>query len=368
MNEPKAYSMADLAARVGGRLSGDGAAMAARLAHPSQADGEGDLALAMDPKLLPLLAEKGIKLAVLAEGVDRPSCLRAAIFVSRPRLAMSGLTSLFEKKVILPERIHPTAIIEPGAELADDAVVGAFAYICTGAMIGRGCVLHPQTYVGPDAIIGEGSLIYPGVRIGARVKIGARAIIHFNASIGSDGFSFVTPEVGSVEAAKATGEIGAAQNMHLLRISSLGSVEIGDDVEIGANTAIDRGTIVSTRIGSGTKIDNLVQIGHNVVIGENCLLCGHSGVAGSSELGNRVVLGGGVGVADHVTIGDDVVVMGKSGVAGSVPPRTVVGGLPAKPRAKYLEDLKNIGRVKYLSEKVKNILERLDVLERSGHS
>ncbi|HAX90985.1 MAG TPA: UDP-3-O-(3-hydroxymyristoyl)glucosamine N-acyltransferase, partial [Rhodospirillaceae bacterium] len=140
-------------------------------------------------------------------------------------------------------------------------------------------------------------------------------------------------------------------------------VMIGDDVEIGANSSIDRGTIVSTRIGNGTKIDNQVQIGHNVEVGENCMLCGRVGIAGSSIVGNRVVLGGAVGVADHVKIGDDCVVMGMSGVAGNIAPKSLVGGQPAKPRAKMIEDMRNMNRIKGLVERVEELSHRLKVLE-----
>ena len=104
--------------------------------------------------------------------------------------------------------------------------------------------------------------------------IGDCCIFHFNSSIGGDCFGFVTPQPGSVEEAK-TGAAStiSSTNYELVRIASLGTVEIGDDVEIGASSTIDRGTIAATRIGSGTKIYYQVQIGHNVVIGDNCLIC-----------------------------------------------------------------------------------------------
>ena len=95
--------------------------------------------------------------------------------------------------------------------------------------------------------------------------------------LGGDGFSFVTPQPGLVEEARATGTITAREQQAYVRINSLGSVVIGDDVEVGANACIDRGTIADTTIGDGTKIDNLVQLGHNVRVGRNCLICGQAG-------------------------------------------------------------------------------------------
>ncbi|MDX9689444.1 MAG: UDP-3-O-(3-hydroxymyristoyl)glucosamine N-acyltransferase [Proteobacteria bacterium] len=357
------YTLSDIAAAINGHLVGDGSYKVTAVAHPAAKAKGGDLVLATDPALMPLLEANGACVAILSAQTEVPSFLKGAILVGRSRYAMAHLTGLFEKKVVVAPGVHPSAVLEEGVEIDPTAAIGAFSYIARGARIGRGTVIHPQVYIGPEAEVGEEGLIYSGVRIGARVKIGARAIIHFNTTIGADGFSFVTPDIGSVETAKATGEVGSAQNLQLVRIASLGAVEIGDNVEIGANTSIDRGTIVSTRIGRGTKIDNQVQIGHNVVVGENCMLCGRVGIAGSSEIGNRVVLGGSVGVADHVKVGDDTVAMGMSGIAGNIPPRSLVGGAPAKPRKKFIQDLYNISRIKGLAEKVQDLSQRLDALD-----
>lgn len=357
------YTMGEIAKALGGRLEGDASLKITRVAHPSDTHGVGDIILAMDKALMPLLGATVAEAAIVGEGAVPPETIKSYIVVGRSRYALSKLTALFEKKVRVVNGIHPSAVVEEGARVADGVSVGAFSYICAGAVIEAGTNIHPQVYIGPDVLIGADSLIYSGVRIGARVKIGARVIIHFNTSIGSDGFSFVTPEVGSVEAAKLTGEVGDATNTRLERIASLGAVEIGEDVEIGANTTIDRGTIVSTRIGNGTKIDNQVQIGHNVIVGDNCLLCGRVGIAGSSIIGDRVVLGGGVGVADHIKVGDDVVAMGMSGIAGHVQPKQVVGGLPAKPRNKFIEDIRNVARIKFLVKKIKVMSDRLENLD-----
>ncbi len=362
----KTYTMAELAEGLGGRLVGDGKRQVERVAHPAGPCGPREVVLATDPALWPLLVQSGAEAAILAEGAEIPETVKSAVLVGRSRYALAKLTGLFEEKIELPKGVHPSAVVEPGASLGEDVRVGAFSYIAAGAIIGAGTVIHPQVYIGPGASVGAGGLLYPGARVGARVKIGARCIVHFNASIGADGFSFVTPEMGSVETAKATGSVGQASNTQLVRIASLGAVEIGDDVEIGANTSIDRGTVVSTRIGSGTKIDNQVQIGHNVRIGENCMLCGRVGIAGSAEIGDRVVLGGAAGVADHVKIGADSVCMAMSGIAGNVPPRSLIGGIPAKPREKWIQDIFNLNRIKPLSQKIKALAARLDELEKKA--
>ena len=74
---------------------------------------------------------------------------------------------------------------------------------------------------------------------------------------------------------------------------------IEDDVEVQANSCIDRASVGETRIKRGVKIDNLVQVGHGSTVGEDALLCSQVGIAGSTEIGNRVIL------QNHVVIGGD---------------------------------------------------------------
>lgn len=355
--------MLAIASALEGELYGDGNLLVERVAHPADVMSGRDLVFATDKKLLPLLINSSARAAILAEDAEiEPGILDAFVSVKRPRLAMARLNALFFQPVSVEKGISPLAVIEEGVQLAEDVAIGAHVFVGRGATIQQGVVLHPGVYVAPGAVIGARSVLHSGVRVGADVVLGMNCLVHFNAVIGSDGFSFVTPTPGSVEVAKATGVI-TATNHSLVRIASLGSVVVGDDVEIGSNTSIDRGTIASTRIGNGTKIDNQVQIGHNVVIGENCLLCGRVGVAGSAVIGNRVVLGGAVGVADHVTIGDDAVAMAMSGIAGNVAPKQIVGGIPARPKDQATEIHINIGRLKSLYKKVDQLLQRVDSLE-----
>lgn len=158
--------------------------------------------------------------------------------------------------------------------------------------------------------MGDDALLQAGVKIGARVRIGHRFIAQPGAVLGADGFSFVTPTPGNVEEARAVGAISAKAQESYVRINSLGSVVIGDDVEVGANSCVDRGTIADTIVGDGTKIDNLVQIGHNVKVGRTCLICGHVAIGGSTVIGDRVVLAGRAALADHLAIGANSVITG----------------------------------------------------------
>ncbi|NNU80550.1 UDP-3-O-(3-hydroxymyristoyl)glucosamine N-acyltransferase [Halovulum dunhuangense] len=330
------------------------------VAEPARAT-ESDLALAMEPKFAETLGQGKARAAVLWQGADwRALGLEGAIFAPRSRYVLAGVGRVFAPPLTLPHGIHPSAVIEPGAILGEDAWVGPFTYIAVGARIGPRARILNHVSIGADAVIGADALIHPHVHIGPRVVIGDRFICQPGAMIGGDGFSFVSPSRDAVEEARATGQISAASRTPgFARINSLGSVRIGDDVEVGANAAIDRGTISDTVIGDGTKLDDLVDIGHNVQIGRHCLLCGQSGVAGSSILGDRVVLGGKAGVADHLRIGSDVIVTGASGVSSHVPSGRVMMGNPAMKMDLSVASYKALRRLPRLLEKMESALKRV---------
>lgn len=358
------FTLKEIAEKTDSEFEGDGALVIKRVVHPSEYRDSSDLVLVMDPKLWPLLEGKNVVAAVFADNA-RPDAkvVQSKLYVKRPRLALSVLTNMFEPRADYGAGVHATAVIDPSAQLGKNVIIGAHCVVGANAIFGDNVILQSQVTVEADVQIGEDSLLRAGVRVSRGCVIGARCIIHYNAAIGADGFSFVTPERGAVEAAKSDGAVTATNSQGMLRIASLGPVIIGDDVEIGANTAIDRGTVAATRIGSGTKIDNQVQVGHNVQIGENCTICGRVGIAGSTQIGNRVVIGGGCGIADHIKIGDDAVLMAGSGVGGNIPSRQLVGGFPAVPRDKLVEQMFLLNRLKSLFKKADLMDERLNRLE-----
>ncbi len=355
-----------IAKALGGTVVGDASLEVRRAVHPSEAETNRDLALAMDAGLVDCLATSPARAAIVREGVEIPEgVVDGYVTVGRSRYAMAGITQVFELPVYSEEGVHPSAVIAPGVTLPANVRIGALAYVGPGAEIGAGTVVMSQATIGANARIGVDCLIHPGARIGERVVLGARVIVHQNASIGADGFSFVTPEPGSVESAKATGRVEAT-NTEIVRINSIGTVILGDDTEIGACTSIDRGTVSATRIGRGTKLDDLVMIGHNVQIGENCMLCGQSGVAGSSILGDRVVLAGKVGVADHIEIGDDAVVGGGAGVAGNLPGREVYLGTPAMKKKDFMKQVIMLRRFESMFTELLRLKKRFAGIETPG--
>ena len=337
-------------------VDGDETILISGPAEPKNAS-KNQLALAMDDKFLGDIKLGNAKTALLLEGSDWKSLnLEGALFVKRSRYAVAQVNNLFEEHVVEWIGVHDNAIVSKTAKLATNVSIGPFSLINSEVEIKKNAKIGSHVFIGKGVSIGENAIIHSGVKIGPNVVIGDNLICHPNAVIGADGFSFVSPDGGGVEEARKRGHLlGVGQINHYVRIASLGSVIVGDDVEIGAGSIIDKGTIGTTRVGNGTKLDNLVHIGHNVSIGDNCLLCGQVGIAGSAVIGDRVVLGGQVGVADHISIGCDSIVAGKSGVSSNVPKGQFMMGNPAMKMKNNIESYKLFRRLPTLIKKIQNL-------------
>lgn len=335
----------DVAAALSAQFVGDGSLNIERVVHPSAAERASDLAVAMSSDALTALVSSKAQIAIVSDKAKPPEGLKAVIVASQGRATLAKLTTLFDLGPAHEGGIHPNALIAPDATIGEGVSIGPFVTIGARSRIGAHTAILGNVTIGADVAIGQNGLVYSGVRIGDRVTIGDRAVIHFNATIGSDGFSFL-PVTGAGK--------GKPQRVH-----SLGSVAVGDDVEIGANTTIDRATLETTRIGDGTKIDNQVQIAHNVRIGESCMICGKVGIAGSVEIGDRVLLGGGVGIADHITIGSDAIVAAGSGVGTSIAAGAKVSGYPAMPHERSVEAFMFLSRHKRVLRDLDEVKARL---------
>jgi UDP-3-O-[3-hydroxymyristoyl] glucosamine N-acyltransferase len=211
--------------------------------------------------------------------------------------------------------------------------IGARSRLAQAVSLGDGVV------IGEDAVIGPGVVCYAGSRIGSRVVIKAGAVI------GGEGFGYLSD--------------GRKHS----RIPHVGGCILEDEVEVGSNTCIDRGSIDDTVIGLGTKVDNLVQVGHNVRIGQRCLIMAGVGIAGSTRVGNDVILAGHVGVTDHLVIGDRARIAAKSAIFGDVPAGTSFSGHPARPHRQFLRAQAAMYRLAPIVDE----LERL-VTERAPHA
>jgi UDP-3-O-[3-hydroxymyristoyl] glucosamine N-acyltransferase len=360
------HSIRDIATALGATAEGDLDLRISGAAEPATALPD-QLALASDPKYADGLTRGAAQAALLWPGADwRALGLRAAIFAPRPRYAMSGLTRLLDPGPAIAPGIHPTAIVDPSAEIGADAAIGPFVVIGAGVRIGPRARIASHTTIDTDARIGADALILQGVVIGARCTIGERFIAQPGVVIGGDGFSFVTAEKSGVEEIRQTlGVRGEIRPQAWTRIHSLGAVTIGDDVEIGANSTVDRGTIRDTVVGDGTKLDNLVMLGHNVVVGRDCLLCGHVGIAGSSKIGDRVVMAGKVGVSDNIDVGDDVIAGGGTIILSNAPAGRVLLGYPAMKMEAQVESYKGFRRLPRLFAQVAELQKAVSKLTKS---
>lgn len=271
-----------------------------------------------------------------AESIDA-----AQVRVSNPTKAFEQVVLRFAPKpVTFAPGIHPSAVLDPSAQLGQSVSIQPLAVIEAGVKIGDGTIIGAGSYVGHETVIGSACHIYPRVIIRERSRIGSRVIIHSGAVIGADGFGFEMVD-GRQE-----------------KLQQLGIVQIDDDVEIGANTTVDRARFGRTWIQKGVKIDNLVQIAHNVVVGKNSVIVAQSGISGSTRVGERVLMGGQVGIVGHLEIGDGTAIGAQSGVSKSVP-GGVWFGSPAVPLAEAKQQIAWIHRLGKLFARVKEIEKKL---------
>jgi UDP-3-O-[3-hydroxymyristoyl] glucosamine N-acyltransferase len=350
--------VSDIARALPAEVIGDAALDIRRVVHPADAEGPGDLAVALSKEALAAVADSAAGALLVPAGAPRlPQARTVLVYSGDVRLAMATVTALFDRGPAHGEGVHASAVIAADAVIGAGASIGPHAVVGGQSTVGEGTIILANVTIGAGVAIGRNCVIHPGAAIGDRVVIGDRVTIFANAVIGADGFGFIP--VGGRDGLEG----GEAMPT---RIHSLGTVIVGDDVEIGAGTTVDRATLRQTRIGRGTKIDNQVQIGHNVVIGESCVICGLAGIAGSVVVGDRVVLAAGVGIADHVTIGSDAVIGAMSGVARSVKAGTTVFGIPAAAREVWLERHANTARLKVLYPKVDDLQRRVEALEKGA--
>jgi len=218
--------------------------------------------------------------------------------------------------------IHPSAVIHPSATLNEGVRVGPNTVIGPDTVVGAHTHIRSNCVIEHSVIIGEHCVINNLVNIGYLCTIGNRVILRSGVIIGNEGFGF------------------AQDDQHRYhRTPHTGVVDIGDDVQIGANSNIDRGTYGVTKIGRGVKIDALCHFAHNVDIGEDALFVAQSGIAGSCNIGKRVIASGQTGMLDHKTVVDDAVLVHRCGVTEDILAPGVWAGTPPKPFKEYVRNL-----------------------------
>ena len=310
----------------------------------------GDVTFLANPRYTPRVNTTKASAIYLSEDVPIERDNIAILRTKDAYLAYTRALRLFYPEPKVEPAIHPSAVIDSTARIAEDVSIGARTVIGENAEIGPGVQIHPNATVYREVTIGRDSVIHSGVAIRERTVIGERVIIHNNSVIGCDGFGYAKDE-----------------EKHWLKIPQTGRVVIEDDVEIGAGTTIDRASVGESRIGRGSKIDNLVQIGHSCTVGEDTLLCAQVGLAGSSHIGDRVILAGQAGVAGHLKIGDDVVLTAKSATSHDIPPGKIISGIPAFDNKDWLQSTAAFRRLGEMYRLLKDLERRLLKLENKEH-
>ncbi|MCE2948930.1 MAG: acyl-ACP--UDP-N-acetylglucosamine O-acyltransferase [bacterium] len=200
-------------------------------------------------------------------------------------------------------RIHPTAIVEAGAELAEDVEVGPYA------------------------------LIGPGVRIGAGSSVGPHCVIRGLTDIGVGNRIFQFCSIGEVPQDKKY----AGEPTRLV---------IGDRNTIrefctfNCGTAQDAGV---TRIGSDNWIMAYVHVAHDCVIGDRVIIANSSQLAGHVCIGDHAILGGFTGVHQFCSIGAHCITSVGSVVLQDIAPFVMAAGNPAEPKGINSEGLRRRG-------------------------
>lgn len=198
--------------------------------------------------------------------------------------------------------IHPTALIDPSAQLAEGVAVGAY------------------TVIGAE------------VRIDAGSSVAAHALIEGPTRIGRDNHIGSFAAVGGDPQDKKY----AGERTELI---------IGDGNTIREFVTLNRGTGEhgATRIGNDNWIMAYVHIAHDCIIGNHTVLANNATLAGHVEIGDHVVLGGFCGVHQFCKIGAHAFAAMFAAINRDVPPFVYAAGQFAVPRGVNAEGLKRRG-------------------------
>jgi UDP-N-acetylglucosamine acyltransferase len=220
-------------------------------------------------------------------------------------------------------QIHPTAIVDPAAELA------------------------PTVSVGPYAVIG------PHVHIGDGTTVGAHCVIEGPTTIGRDNRIFASASLGA-----------APQDMKYRGEPT--ELAIGDRNTIREFCTFNRGTtqdVGVTRIGDDNWIMAYVHIAHDVQLGHRTILANNATLAGHVHVGDWAIVGGLSGVHQFTKIGAHAMIGFQSHVSQDVPPYMTVGGNPLAVHGFNAEGLRRRG---FTPERIAQVKQMHRLLYRKG--
>lgn len=358
MSENKLMTIAELAARVDGRVIGDGNIHIERVADLATA-GAGDIAYVEDEKFF--AAGKASQASCLIATKEFVESLKdlivehqfgpALIEVAKPKLAFALIAEQLHPVRRREPSIHPSAAIAESADLDLTVFIGAHVSVGENTRIGAGTRVEAGVVIGDNVRVGLDCVLHPGVTLYDDVSIGDRVVLHAGVVIGADGFGYVRDE------------------MAYHKFPQRGTVVIEDDVELGAQTCIDRAALGQTRIGRGTKLDNMVHVGHNCDIGERVVIAAQTGISGSVTIEDDVVIGGQVGFGDHIRVLSGAVIGSKAGVLpGKIVRPGVWWGIPIQPLDEYKRLNAHLARVPELRAEIKELKQQLAELRKKPGS
>ena len=183
--------------------------------------------------------------------------------------------------------IHPTAIIEPGAELDSSVRVGPYT------VIGKGVRIGADTEIGPHAVISGATTIGVANRIGPFTNIGA-----------------------------------PPQDLHYQGEET--RLEIGDHNVIREYVSLHRGTAAGrgvTNVGSHNLLMAYVHVAHDCLVGDHVIMANAATLGGHVTVEDRATLGGMVAVHQFSRIGGYAYIGGMSGISKDVSPYVIVAGI-----------------------------------------
>ncbi|MFY9327102.1 MAG: UDP-3-O-(3-hydroxymyristoyl)glucosamine N-acyltransferase [Georgfuchsia sp.] len=338
-------TLAEIAARLGGEVRGDGSTPIKRVATLENA-GQDAIAFLANPKYRKLLSQtRAVAVIVTADFAEQSPV--PCIITPQPYLYFARLAQWLNPSPNPAPGLHPTASSE--SAIPSSVSVGSGAHIGLDVKLGANVTIGPGCIIGNGCEIGDDSILHAACTLYSRIRIGQRAIVHSGAVIGADGFGFAREQDGS-----------------WIKIPQTGGVWIGDDVEIGANTCIDRGAIEDTVIEDGVKLDNQIQIAHNVRIGAHTAIAGCTGIAGSTIIGKRCTIAGASNIIGHLVIADDVNILVASIIAKSIiRPGTYAGAVPSQAYDDWLKNYSHLRHLDNMADKIRRLEKRLAELEKS---
>lgn len=176
--------------------------------------------------------------------------------------------------------VHPTALVERGAEL------------------GRGVRIGPYCTVGPDVVIEDGAELVSHVVVEGHTRIGPEVVL----------FPFCTVGMAPQDL-KYRGEPTR--------------VEIGARTQVREHCTIHRGTVTGrgiTKVGSGCLIMAVAHVAHDCSLGDHVIIANNAVMGGHVTIADHVVIGGAAAIHQFVRIGRAAMIGGVSGVEADVIP------------------------------------------------